>query len=302
MSAIGNQDDTYVVGGRRVLFPHLNKTLFTDPDVTKRELGQHYERVAPFMLPYVRDRPLSLQGFPPSSGDKGYYIKEEPSYFPDWIATTVVPKKDGTVTQVLGQNAATFVYLAGQDIITTHAWLSRADQPHSPDRLIFDFDPAEGISFSDIRAAAREAGARLQDAGLTTYAMLTGSRGIHVISPLRRGPSFEEVYAFGHAIAEAMVADSPESFTLEFRKNKRGQRIFLDVGRNRYAQTAVVPYAVRKRPGAPVATPLRWNELEDADLKADSWTVKTIQERLGAGGDPWKGMTSHARALPSLPA
>src|ERR1700733_11630145 len=118
MSAIGNQDDTYMVGGRRVPFPHLDKTLFTDPDVTKRELGQHYERVAPFVLPYVRDRPLSLQGFPPSSGDKGYYIKEEPSYFPDWIATTIVPKKDGTVTQVLGQNAATFVYLAGQDIIT----------------------------------------------------------------------------------------------------------------------------------------------------------------------------------------
>jgi bifunctional non-homologous end joining protein LigD len=302
MSAIGNQDDTYMVGGRRVPFPHLDKTLFTGPDVTKRELGQHYERVAPFMLPYVRDRPLSLQGFPPSSGDKGYYIKEEPSYFPDWIATTVVPKKDGTVTQVLGQNAATFVYLAGQDIITTHAWLSRADQPHSPDRLIFDFDPAEGISFSDIRAAAREAGARLQEAGLTTYAMLTGSRGIHVIAPLRRGHSFEEVYAFGHAIAEAMVADSPESFTLEFRKNKRGQRIFLDIGRNRYAQTAVVPYSVRKRPAAPVATPLRWDELEDANLKADSWTVKTIQERLGAGGDPWKGMASHARALPGLPA
>lgn len=128
MSAIGNQGDTYKVGGRRIPFPHLDKHLFTDPDITKRELGQHYERVAPFMLPYVRDRPLSLQGFPPSSGDKGYYIKSEPSYFPDWIATTVVPKKDGTVTQVLGQNAATFVYLAGQDIITTHAWLSRADQ------------------------------------------------------------------------------------------------------------------------------------------------------------------------------
>ena len=130
--------------------------------------------------------------------------------------------------------------------------------------------------------------------------MVTGSRGIHVVSPAAPRASFEDVYAFARTIAEAMVADSPESFTLEFRKNKRGQRIFLDIGRNRYAQTSVVPYAVRKRQGAPVATPLRWDELEDAELKPDSWTVKTIQERLGTHGDPWQGMASHARTLPDL--
>src|ERR1700753_115761 len=175
--SIGGQDDVYVIDGREVPFPHLDKPLFTSPTVTKRQLAAHYERVAPVMLPYVRDRPLALQGFPPSAGSRGYFVKAEPKYFPDWIATATVPKKDGTVVQVLGQDAATFVYLVGQDILTTHAFLSRADEPRSPDRLVFDFDPAPGIEFDDIRRAAKEAGARLRDAGLATYAMVTGSRG-----------------------------------------------------------------------------------------------------------------------------
>lgn len=299
MSDIGSQDDTYLVGGRRVPFPHLTKPLFTDPTVTKRQLAEHYERAAPVMLPYVRDRPLSLQGFPPSAGERGYFIKAEPSYFPGWIRTATVPKKDGTVVQVLGQNAATFVYLVGQDILTTHSLLSRADQPSLPDRLVFDFDPAPGIAFSEIRAAAREAGARLRGAGLETYAMLTGSRGIHVVSPLRRGPSFTDVHDFARSIAAEMVADAPDSFTLEFHKDKRGQRIYLDIGRNNYAQTTVSPYAVRKRPGAPVATPLRWDELDDPTLRADRWTALTVGERIESGGDPWAGMARHARKLPA---
>jgi bifunctional non-homologous end joining protein LigD len=296
--SIGKQDDTYTVGGRNIPFPHLDKPMFTDPTVTKRELAQHYELVAPVMLPYVHDRPLALQGFPPSAGSHGYFVKAEPPYFPDWIATATVPKKDGEVVQVLGQNAATFVYLVGQDILTTHPFLSRADKPELPDRLVFDFDPAPGISFSDIRAAAQEAGVRLRDAGLATYAMLTGSRGIHVISPLRRGPSFKEVHDFARGIAELMVADRPELYTLEFHKDKRGDRIYLDIGRNNYAQTSVAPYAVRHRPGAPVATPLRWEELDDLDLRADRYTVKSLPARLDSVGDPWKGMAGHARDLP----
>lgn len=295
--SIGSQDDTYTIGGRRVPFPHLDRPMFTDPTVTKRELAEHYELVAPVMLPYVHDRPLALQGFPPSAGARGYFVKAEPHYFPDWIETATVPKKDGVVVQVLGQNAATFVYLVGQDILTTHPFLSRADRPELPDRLVFDFDPAPGISFSDIRTAAREAGVRLRDAGLATYAMLTGSRGIHVISPLRRGPSFADVHAFARGIAETMVADNPSLYTLEFHKDKRGDRIYLDIGRNNYAQTSVAPYAVRRRPGAPVATPLLWEELDDLDLRADLYTVKSIRDRVGSVGDPWQGMSSHARVL-----
>ncbi len=149
-----------------------------------------------------------------------------------------------------------------------------------------------------MRAAARHAGDRLRDAGLHPYAMVTGSRGIHVVCPLRRGASFPEVHRFARAIAEEMVADDSKLLTLEWRKSDRGARIYLDVNRINYAQHAVAPYAPRATDRAPVATPIRWEELSDRALTPDRWTVKTIPARLDAEGDPWKGMSRHARALP----
>jgi len=189
------------IGRREVTISHPDKRLFADPPITKLELARHYQRVAGAMVPLVRDRPLALQAFPAGIEGKGFFMKSVPKYFPDWIATATVPKRGGTLTQVLADNAATLVYLAGQNVVTPHAWLSRADEPHTPDRLIIDFDPSPGVRFAEIRAAARDAGQRLRDSGLATYAMVTGSRGIHVVCPLRRGPDFTEVHRFARALA-----------------------------------------------------------------------------------------------------
>ena len=216
------------------------------------------------MLPHVRDRPLALQAFPNGIDGKGFFMKSVPRYFPDWIGTVTVPKKGGTLTQVVAGDAATLVYLVGQNVITPHIWLSRADEPRQPDRLIIDFDPSPGVTFAEVRAAARDAGERLRDAGLATFAMVTGSRGIHVVSPLRRGPAFGDVHGFARALAEAMVADNPDHLTLEWHREERGARIYVDVNRINYAQHAVAPYGVRPRPGGPVAMPIAWDELSDA--------------------------------------
>ena len=192
---------------------------------------------------------------------------------------------------------ATFVYLAGQNVVTPHIWLSKADEPRKPDRLILDFDPSGG-GFAEVRAAARDAGERLRDRGLAPYAMTTGSRGIHVVCPLRRGAGFGEVHGYARALAEEMVAADPRHLTLEWRKADRGRRIYVDVNRINYAQHSVAPYGVRPLPRAPVAAPLHWDELSDGRLKPDRWTVKTIGARVEDVGDPWKGMGRHARALP----
>jgi bifunctional non-homologous end joining protein LigD len=183
-------------------------------------------------------------------------------------------------------------------VVTPHLWLSRADEPRRPDRLIIDLDPSGG-GFAGVRATAREAGERLRDAGLVPYAMTTGSRGIHVICPLRRGPGFREVHRFARAIAEELVRDDPRRLTLEWRRADRGSKIYVDVNRNAYAQHAVAPYGVRARSRAPVATPLRWEELSDSRLKPDRWTVRSVGDRVEAEGDPWQGMSRRARALPS---
>ena len=286
------------VGRRRVKLTHPDKLLFRKPKVTKRELAEHYERVAPLMLPYVEGRPLALQAFPDGVDGKGFFMKAVPAYFPDWVARATVPKRGGTVTHAIASEAATLVYLAGQNVVTPHVWLSRADRPREPDRLILDFDPSGG-GFADVRAAAREAGERLRDAGLVPYAMVTGSRGVHVVCPLRRGPGFSEVHGFARAMAEAMVADDPKRLTLEWKKVDRGDKIYVDVNRNAYAQHAVGPYGVRPRERAPVAVPVRWEELSDRTLRPDRWNVRNVADRMEEAGDPWQGMGRRARKLPA---
>jgi bifunctional non-homologous end joining protein LigD len=291
--------ETIVIGRRRVSISHPDKALFSDPPITKRQLAGYYEHVAEAMVPYVRDRPLALQAFPNGIEQPGFFMKSVPRYFPDWIATATVPKRGGTLTQVLAQNAATLVYLAGQNVITPHIWLSRADQPDRPDRLIVDLDPSPGVSFTEIRAAARDAGDRLRNAGLVPCAMVTGSRGIHVVCPLRRGPSFSDVHGVARALAEAMVADDEKHLTLEWHRSERGQRIYIDVNRINYAQHAVAPYGVRPRPGGPVAMPIAWEELSDARLAPDRWTIRTAVDRLRSEGDAWQGIGRRARKLPA---
>jgi bifunctional non-homologous end joining protein LigD len=275
-----------------------DKVLFPEAGVTKRELAAHYERVAPAMLPHVRGRPLTMHAFPGGIGGEGFIMKSIPRHFPDWIARARLPKRDGTVIHVLADDAATLVYLAGQNVIAMHVWPARADEPRRPDRLILDFDPSPGGRFADVRAAARAAGGRLRDAGLVPFAMVSGSRGVHVVAPLRRRAGFQDVHRFARALAEAMVADD-RRLTLEWHVAERGTRIYVDVNRNAYAQHAIAPYAVRAREPAPVAAPLHWEELSDRRLRPDRWTVRSIGARLEAEGDPWKGIARRARALPA---
>jgi bifunctional non-homologous end joining protein LigD len=277
---------------------HPDKVLFPGAGVTKRDLAAHYERVAPVMLPHVRDRPLTVHAFPGGIEAHGFIMKSIPRHFPGWIARVEVPKRGGTVTHVLANDAATLVYLAGQNAIAVHVWPARADDPRRPDRLILDFDPSPGARFPDVRAAAREAGEKLRAAGLVPFAMASGSRGVHVVAPLRRGPSFTDVHRFARGLAEEMVADDPRRLTLEWRVADRGPRIYVDVNRNAYAQHAIAPYSVRAREPAPVATPLRWEELSDRSLRPDRWTVANFDARLADVGDPWKGIGRRARALP----
>ena len=272
------------------------KVLFPDDGITKGDLAAYYELVAVPMLRQIKDRPISMQRFPEGIGKPGFFQKDVPAYFPEWIRRVQVPKRGGRVTHAIACDAATLVYLAGQACITPHVWLSRADELDRPDRLIFDLDPSNG-SFAEIRQAARAVGQLLEELGLAAFAMTTGSRGVHVWVPLRRQARFDEVRSFARDVARVMVQRAPDQLTLEARKQKRAGRILIDIMRDAYAQTAVSPYAVRPRPGAPVATPLRWRELSDSSLRPDKFTLRNIDRRLARVGDPWEDIARHARAL-----
>jgi bifunctional non-homologous end joining protein LigD len=273
-----------------------DKVLFPDDGLTKADLASYYERVSEWMLPHVRARPVSMQRFPDGIEKQGFFHKNIPGHFPDWVRRVEVPKEDGTVTHAITCDADTLVYLVGQNTITPHVWLSRADRVLQPDRLVVDLDPA-GRDFAAVRRAARWTGELLRELGLAPFAQVTGSKGIHVWAPVRRGPGFDELRAFARDVAALLAERHGDELTVEMRKAKREGRILIDVMRNGYAQTAVPPYAVRPRPQAPVATPLDWDELSDSKLRPDRWTVKNVLRRLAAKGDPWAEIQSHARGL-----
>jgi bifunctional non-homologous end joining protein LigD len=281
----------------KVKISHPDKLLFPDDGITKADLADYYERVSEWMLPHLRDRPVSMQRFPDGIGGPGFFHKDAPDYFPDWIARAELPKSGGTVTHVLIQNTDTLRYLANQNTITPHVFLSRADRPHQPDRLVFDLDPAEGSDFATVRRAARWTAELLDELELAPFAQVTGSKGIHIWTPLRRRADTEEVKAFANDAAQVLAERHPDALTTEFRKAKRGGRILVDVARNGYAQTAVPPYAVRPRPGAPVATPIQLDELSNSRLRPDRWTLRNVLRRLGSDGDAWTDVQAHARGL-----
>ena len=288
--------ETVRVGRRAIEVMHPGKPYFPGrPPIPKRELVAYYAAVAPTMLPYTRHRPVTLQRFPDGIEGEGFFQKEIPDWFPVWIRRATMPKEGGTTTYALCDDAATLAYLAGQGCITPHVWLSRIDKPRHPDRLIFDLDPPGG--FEQARAAARLLHALLSRLGLVSFVMTTGSRGLHVLAPLDRSADFDAVRAFARDVAALLVEQHPDDLTTEARIAQRGTRLFLDTTRNAYAQTAVAPYGVRARPGAPVAAPLRWDELDDPGLQSQSYSLGNVLPRIEREGDPWRGIARRRQGI-----
>lgn len=280
------------INGRDITVPHQDKILFPHAGLTKGDLIAYYRRIADVMLPHMADRPLTLYRFPEGIDKAGFYQKNASDYFPDWIPRARLGKGDNKTEYCVCRDAATLVYLIGQ-VCTPHIWLARVDQPDHPDRLIFDLDPADDDQFDLVRSTARNLGGLLLDIGIASFPMTTGSRGLHVAVPLDRSADFTAVRHFAGDVTEMLAAQAPDSLTTETRKDKRGGRLFLDANRNGYAQTGIAPYAVRAKPGAPIATPLEWDELDDAKLKSDRYHVKNIFRRLGQKQDPWRQIGRH---------
>ena len=287
------------VSGITVQLSNTSKTLFPDDQVTKGDLIGYYRDIAARMLPYLRDRPLSMERYPDGITGERIVQKNVPRYFPDWIARTRVKKQGGTLVQVICDRPATLVYLANQACIEMHAFLSRTGALDRADQLIFDLDPPDDHRFDQVKHLALGLHDLLEELGLTAFVKTTGGRGLHVHVPLNARDDFDTVRRFARQASDVLVAREPDILTTEQRKDSRGDRVYSDVMRNAYAQTAVAPYSVRARPGAPVATPLDWAELEDASLTPHQFTLRTVGGRLDRPGasDPWAGMARRRYSL-----
>jgi bifunctional non-homologous end joining protein LigD len=283
-------------GSYNVEVSKTDKVLFPGEDITKGDLIDYYERVADVMLSQVKGRPVTMHRYPDGIGEKDFFQKDIPAYFPDWIERVTVKKQGGTITHVLCQNTATLVYLANQACITFHVWLSRADSVNHPDRIVIDLDPP-GDDFAPVRKIALYLRNLIDEVGLVPFVKTTGSRGLHVAAPLDRSADFDEAREFARKLAELAEERNPEETTTAQKKVERKGRIFLDTNRNAYAQTAVAPYSIRAKPGAPVATPVDWDEVEDSSLSPRKYHLRNIFQRLSHKDDPWKDFHRHARGL-----
>jgi bifunctional non-homologous end joining protein LigD len=274
------------------------KIFFPGSGITKGEVIAYYERIAEYMLPYLAERPLVVQRFPDGIANEGFYQKQIGEYFPDWITTVQVEVGASGDRQelVVCDRLATLVYLANQACITLHPWLSRRDKLHHPDSLVIDLDPAAD-DFEPARVASLRVKKLFDALGLPSFPKLTGSRGVHVTVPLDRGEDFDSVREFARTAAELLAARHSDDLTVEQRKEKRRGRLYVDVGRNAYGQTAVAPWSVRPLPGAPVAAPIAWPDLERKRIGPRSYTMRNVFRSLAQRGDPWTAAKRAGRSL-----
>ena len=284
------------IGKHEIELSNEDKLLFPGEGISKGEVVEYYRKIAEVMLPHLRDRPVSLQRFPDGIGEEGFFQKNMPDYFPGWFRSVNLSKEGGSVAYPVVDDAASLVYLANQGTITLHAALAKTGSPHHPDRLVFDLDPS-GDDFGAVQGAARRVRKALEELDLPVFVQTTGSRGLHVVVPLDRSADFDAVRDFARRAADTLAERHPDALTAEQRKDKRQGRLYLDAMRNAYGQTAVMPYSLRAKPGAPVATPLAWDELGAGDLTAQRYHIGNLFRRLGQVEDPWADMKRHAAGI-----
>src|SRR6202011_582506 len=286
------------IDGHKITITHPDKVVFPADGITKGELAEYYQSIAPRMIPHVRDRPLHMNRFPGGIAWNPIQQKRVPDSFPAWIKrATLDLQRGGTITHAVINNAATLVYLAQYNVVTVHVWLSCIQAPNQPDQVMFDLDPADE-DFGLVRRTALTLKAMLEEMKLVPFVKTTGSRGLHVVAPITVGPTFEEVHLFADAVAQRLATADPEHLTTEFTTQKREGRLFLDVKRNAYAQTAAAPYAVRAKAGAPVALPVDWSEVESPRLRPDGVGIRDVAAWLKGRDDPLKLMERSQKPLP----
>jgi bifunctional non-homologous end joining protein LigD len=256
------------------------RIVFPDAGTTKGEVVHYYERVAHKMLPHLAGRPLTLERFPKGLAGGGFMQKNTPKHYPASIERFSVDKREGeTTTYPVVHVAEDLPYLANQGTITFHVWPSRLPEPWTPDRIVFDLDPPEG-SLARVREAATVVREFLSVLGLDAVPVATGSKGFHVVAPILPTVPPDRLSNALFRAAHLLAGCHEDLLTVEFRKENRGGRVFLDWMRNHPGATSVCPWSLRPRPNASVATPLSWDEVDST--APDGWTLQNIDDRLAA--------------------
>src|SRR5690554_81356 len=274
-----------------------DRVLFPEQGLTKLDLARFYEQIHEWVLPHLARRPLSLVRCPQGRDDECFFQKHPRRAIPASVPRIDVPEKQGSAEYVYVESPADLVGLVQAGALEIHPWGSRIDQLEQPDLLVFDLDPDEGIAWQEILRVAGTLRERIESLRLTAFLRTTGGKGLHLVVPLEPAANWDQAKAFAKRLAEAHAKDDPKRLTTNMSKAKRAGRIFIDYLRNARGATAVGSYTVRARQNAPVAVPIRWDEL-NAALRSNRYSVGNLRRRLSAlRVDPWADFHAAARPL-----
>jgi bifunctional non-homologous end joining protein LigD len=274
---------------------HPERIVYPDAGITKLDVAQYYDAMAELILRYSKSRPLALVRCPAGLAAGCFFQKHATDAIGEGLAGVPIEESAGTATYLAAVDRRGLVALAQMGVLELHIWDSRADAIESPDMFVMDLDPDEELAFSKVVESARLMRTLLQDLGLTSFVKTTGGKGLHVVVPLRRRSSWDDVKRFTQGVAGHMARTMPTRFTDKMAKPRRKGKIFVDYLRNARGATAVAPYSLRARPGAPIATPLHWDELTRG-LDPGKFNLKTAS-RLRTPADPWPGYFDLAQSI-----
>lgn len=280
-----------------VRFTHPERMLYPESGITKLGLASFYAEIADWILPHVSGRLLSLVRCPDGVGGKQFFQKHATAGMSDAIHRVPVAEKHATETHLMIDDLAGLLSLVQMSILEIHVWGSRIDEPDRPDRIVFDLDPDPSVAWPQVVEAAHEVRSRLAQLPLVSFVKTTGGKGLHVVVPIQRRNTWDEVKQFAKRFAERMASDSRQKYTATMFKAARTGKIYIDYLRNVRGATAVAPYSIRAQPGATVSTPLDWKELTAA-LHADEFHVGNLRDRLASlQHDPWEGIATVRQSL-----
>ena len=279
-----------------VVITHPEKVMFPDDGITKSELAEYYKAIAPVMVPHIRGRPVTMERFHKGIGAPGFMQKNVEKGFPEWLERVEAPKKDGVVHYPIVTDERSLLWLANQNCITPHVWVSRAPTLDTPDICVFDLDPSQ-----DDPGALIEAAVRVRDflaqLGLASWIKTSGSKGFHIAVPLDGKATYGTVARFAHWVGSTLVVEFPDQLTQEFYKSDRKGRILMDTGRNQYGATFAAAYAVRPKRGAPVSAPCTWKEVESGKVGPQTLTLRGMAARVAKVGDLWADLLETKQSL-----
>jgi bifunctional non-homologous end joining protein LigD len=307
LAALG-KEGLWSVGGRQLKLTNLDKVLFPPPDgsaedpITKRELVAYFGRIGPAMLPHLAERPLNLQRFPNGVAGPGFWQKDIPATAPDWLRRwkEVGVEERKANTHLVADEVAALCWLGNQAAFEIHAWTGRLDRPERPTFALVDIDPGEKTTWDETLALARLYRTAFEHLAVRAYPKLTGKRGIQAWLPIVPKYTFSDTSAWVEKLSRAIGAMVPDLVSWEWSKADRKGRARLDYTQNTYIKTLVAPYAVRPAAGAPVSAPIGWSELDDADLRPNSFTIRNVIDRVAEVGDLFAPAQTDAQELPKL--